>query len=279
MKKTRHIIFLLAIACCGAPARAELIENGNGLVTDTALNIVWTQNGNLFKTMAEASGDPSAFVANLISTVGGRVYDKPNIWDTPANSGYHLLSSSDFNTDTGAVTWYGAMAWVDYLNAIRYQGYADWRLPATLDTGAPGPQCANNFSDCGDYNVDAESSEMAHLYYVDLQNQSAYNADGSLKPGTCGVDWGMVNPGPFTNVQNNAYWSGTENVVNAAQPWFFATFFGSQGANHAKISPHFAWAVRSLEPSPIRTPAAAWLLGGWIAGVLALAARKDRSTP
>ena len=27
--------------------------------------------------------------------------------------------------------WFGAQAWINYLNVTNYQGYSDWRLPTT----------------------------------------------------------------------------------------------------------------------------------------------------
>jgi len=69
---------------------------------------------------------------------------------------------------------------------------------------------------------------MGYLYYVSLGNV----AGGPL-----------TNAGPFTGIQANDYWSGTEYAPNTVSAWFFFFFNGFQN-NNKKENYYYAWAVR-----------------------------------
>jgi len=256
-----------------AAEAALVVPAGNGLVVnDTDLNIAWTQDANLFKTMATASGNAATFVTTIINSVGGKIYDTPNAFDTPAGSGYRSLAASDFNTGSGTMTWWGAKAWVGYLNSISYAGQTGWRLPGTTDTGTPGCNFSYSGTDCG-YNVDPDSSELAHVFHDELGNQSPYTTSGSFKGGNSGVDWGVSNSGPFSNLQNYVYWSGTEYAPDPDTVWVLVTSSGRQ-LGGGKVDQYFGWAVRDGQVTAVPAPAAAWLMGSALLGLLGLGRRK-----
>lgn len=129
------------------------------------------------------------------------------------------------------VTWEEAVAWAANLSFTDgVNVYDNWRLPSTTDTGAPGCDFANSGTDCG-YNVDTASSEMAHLYFVTLGNQSYFTSagvDSGAYIGGTNPDSTLDNTGPFINLQSYGYWSGTEYASYTPAAWWFITSSGRQ---------------------------------------------------
>jgi len=179
---------------------------------------------------------------------------------------------ADANAAGTRMTWADANAWAAGLNV---NGITGWRLPTMIDTGAPG--CDFSFSggtDCGE-NVQTGSaattvySEMASLWYDTLGNLAYYGTAGNPpQPG-----WGLTNTGPFSNLQSNAYWSGVEHALYTSEAWYFFTGTGLQ-SYLAKNFIIYGWAVRSGDVSAVPVPAAVWLFGSGLIGLLGLARRK-----
>lgn len=204
--------------------------NGDGIrdaFYDTALNITWLADANA--NLANANLVPNVYVG-------------------------------------GNMTWGAAVSWADNLSI---GGYSNWRLPKFTDTGSPG--CQFSFSggtDCG-YNVQTVSgstvySEMAHLYFVTLGNLSRYNAFGVDRGGTMGVDYGLVNSGPFDNFEDlvsptvaTYYWLDSDYALNPVFAWAFVPADGGQYI-FSKVdlsSPRLAIAVHDGDiGSPIPEP-------------------------
>jgi hypothetical protein len=134
------------------------------------------------------------------------------------------------------------------------------------DTGASGCDIAYTGTDCG-HNVDTSTGEMASLFYDTLGNIAYYDTSGSGPQS----GWGLANTGPFTNLQSNYYWSGTEYAPRTVGAWRFNFNTGNQG-NFFKSSNGYALAVRSgdVAASVVPVPAAVWLFGsalgflGWM---------------
>jgi hypothetical protein len=198
----------LSLALVALTARASLIPiDGGRIVQDTANDTQWVSDANLFKTLANAGGDPAAFVHEVIAAAGGVIDDTPCQWDTPTYSGHYSLTVADFSPGTGHLNWYGAQAFIAYLNSIRYLGHADWRQPVTvvsfdydgftLTGTAPG-------------DILPASGELSELFYTELGARYAngdylnsvngyaalfhnledsynYATEGSADPGTAGL--------------------------------------------------------------------------------------------
>lgn len=101
MKKNAQGLLLAGFVLCalGNPGHAMLIDAGNGLINDTDQTLVWTQDANLFKTQYDADNGIVTDIINTVGSVDG-----------------HTLVAGDFNTTSGSMTWWGAMAWADWLD-------------------------------------------------------------------------------------------------------------------------------------------------------------------
>jgi len=192
---------------------------------------------------------------------------------------------------TAGVTmeWGAANAWVAGLNPYD-SGIMGWRLPMMIETGPTG--CIGgifehyNGEDCG-YNVKTTSgsppyptdtvySEMASMYYDTLGNLAWMDTSGNeSQPG-----WGLTNTALFDNLQNNAYWSGTEMTpccfpYNDYSAWYFKFTGGSQYFSRKEdAAPFHVWAVHDGDVGAVPIPAAVWLFGSGLIGLVGLARRK-----
>ncbi|MBW8072071.1 MAG: DUF1566 domain-containing protein [Ferrovum sp.] len=214
MKYKFKAVALFATGVLGAGiAQASLIADGPGLVYDNVANVTWSSDANLFGTMA--ASDPN--LINQIIAAVPTVHDTPNGYDTPSNSGNYNLTSSDFNS-AGHMDWFGAMAWAKYLDSINYLGHNTWIQPTTYNQSCIGFNCTN--------------SMLGELFYTGLGGTASqsittsHNASYSL----------------FTNVQNSAYWSGTEYASYPGYVWLFETGNGVQTAV-SKSTNLYSWAV------------------------------------
>lgn len=243
---------LMAIALCGLNANvsyAALESRANGtMVYDTDRNITWVANANLFKTLADASGNAASYVQSIILANNGVVHNTPNVYD--GGDGVYDLTAADFNTGSGGMTWFGAMAWA---NGLNYGGYDDWRLPVGVGGSTGG------------YNI--QTSEMGHLFYAELGGvalqpiSTQHDSDYAL----------------FGNIQRY-YWSGTEYLfgVGNSTAWTFDFNDGSQWSSFKNLqTPQlYAWAVRTGDVAAVPLPAGAWLFLSAILGTLALCRRR-----
>jgi len=250
LKKSFAVLLCVAAALgVAGSAQAALILTDGGLgVYDTTNNVTWTSNANLMATQAASySGGASAFVSAVIADSGGVIHDTPNFWDP---SGTYTLSANDFYTSYGSTDWWGAQAWVHYLDVTNYGGSNQWALPTTVDTvGSFG------YPNGGVGNPAQSSSQLAQLFYgglgqvADSSITTAHNANYSL----------------FSNVQSYIYWSGTEYFANPNYAWIFFTYYGSQVYDSKNYGFDYALAVSPGQVCAVPAvpePGAAWLLGG-----------------
>ncbi|HRX69609.1 MAG: DUF1566 domain-containing protein [Candidatus Competibacteraceae bacterium] len=243
-KRTLSVLaFTAALGFSGA-ANALLFDRGNGLIYDDVLDITWLADANLFKTQYDAD---NTVVNQIISAV-------PTITDS---TGTHNVVAGDFFTGGGGMTWWGAMAWAEWLN---FGGYDDWRLPTTLQ---PDSSCEYQSGGVS-YGDNCTGSEMGHMFY----NNLGATVGSSILNGS-----NTANLSLFSGIQNFVYWSGTEYAPGTYSAWFFNADFGNQFALNKDIE-NFAWAVRSgdvaaVDPS-IPEPGSLTLVGlglvglGWV---------------
>ena len=167
------------------------------------------------------------------------------------------------------MTWSTANAWAAALNPYG-SGITGWRLPTITDTGTSGCNWGYSGTDCG-YYVSTASSEMADMFYSTLGNLAYYSTSGtSNQPG-----WGLTNTGPFSNVQSYIYWSATGYAPNTSRAWFFNFATGNQ-YNDVKSNVFYAWAVHAgdVGASAVPVPAAAWLFGSGLLGLVGVGRKR-----
>ena len=158
--------------------------------------------------------------AALVDMNDGTIYDTDTQLSWLKDVNYAMTSGYDAD---GRMTWAASVAWAASLNdSGGFAGLTGWRLP-NADLSCYGYNCIN--------------SEMGHLYYAELGS----TAGGPLN-----------NTGPFTNLQENFYWSRTPYSPTPGHALYLGFMNGSQGGGEMASST-FAWAVTSARatPSPV----------------------------
>ena len=236
---------LLLLALMGfsltSTAQASLVARAGGMVYDDVNNLTWASDANLFKT--QAASNPN-LVSEIITANGGVIHDTPNFYD----NGTYTLTTADFITGTGAMTWWGAQAWA---NNLRLGGVTGWTLPTTADAANP-----NNYG----YNI--TTSQLGDLFYNQLGGVA-----GSSITTTHNANYNL-----FSNVQSYVYWSSSEYAPDPYDAWDFGTANGYQ-FNINKYSQFYAWAVRPGDVAAVPVPGAFWLFGSVMVGLMGLKRR------
>jgi hypothetical protein len=191
--------------------------------------------------------------AALIDRGGGLIYDDvlDVTWLQDAN--YAKTNGDDAD---GFMDWAVADTWaanLSYYDSVRDVTYDDWRLPTALNQNGSGPCFGFNCAD----------SEMGHLFYVDF---------GATDHTTVHTTGNPTELAKFTNIQDDGYWSGT--VFNSSQSWDFDFKNGSQNLVGNVNVNVLAWAVRSGDVSAVPVPAAIWLFGSGLLGLIGISTRR-----
>jgi len=235
MKHKKHLLALALLASVTTgSAQASLVDRGNGLLYDDVLNVTWLQDANYAHT-----------------------------------SGYALADS------TGAMDWTTATTWATNLN---YNGLTGWRL--ATNTPINGSSFNYNYSSDGTtdfaYNITSPKSELAYMYNVNLGLKDEYSTTGSYQPDFGvfgnGTNGAPANVGLVKNLSSFAYWSGAEFSTVSGDAWILNTYIGLQYSYH-KFEKLDAWAVRPGDVAAIPEPAAVWLFGSGLLGLLGLRRR------
>jgi hypothetical protein len=235
MKSAVSSTFGLLVACLPSLAGAALFDRGNGLIFDSTLNVTWQQNANLGST----------------NTFGLPVQ---------SNSTYTILAD-------GSMNWPGARMWIDAMNAANYLGYSDWRLPKIDSTFGFNFNLSYDGSTDAGYNVINTRNELAYLFYGSLGNLGQFDIQGNPNPPH------NLNAGPFTNLQQARYWTGTQLplFLGPNQAFTFAIGSGLKDWD-SKFSPFystFAWAVRDGDVTAVpEAPTLILLFAGLASGAL-----------
>jgi hypothetical protein len=238
----------------------------------------WLKNGNLLGSWLDnpaSAGYASReqLIAGIISASVhdgeiGKIYDNYH--------GSYSLSDADFakigdfpGATNGAVTWWAAHAFIDYLNSIRYGDSRQWRLPSIGEYPFSGFQ--RSYTDFG------------RLYYGELSKvgccsdpfkvQDGYGIFANNGKQT--VD-GAV--GPFVNVRSDIYWfdeemTGNQAFNDARRAWVFSQADGRQD-NFSKDYQFYVWPIRPEPASAVPLPGAAWLMGSFLFGFIGFKRRK-----
>ncbi len=160
--------------------------------------------------------------------------------------GNHLFYDTSLN-----ITWYDythspndqltQWSWTQNLNVTMADGrsFTDWRLPMTMGT-------TTGYTDEG---------EMGHLFYYDY----------------------LSDPDLFSNlIQNGVYWTMMGNYEHPDEAFYYS-FAGGQQWSGLKTTPLYALAVYDGDVgASVPIPAAIWLLGSGLLGLVGIRARVRR---
>jgi len=195
---------------------------------------------NILRTVITATALvlSSSTNAALVERLGGLAY-----YDDVAD----LTWLADANAAGTTMNWIDANNWAADLEVA---GVTGWRL-ADSDS-------------CSGHNC---SSEMGNLFYNVLGGSA-----GSSITTTHNTNYDL-----FSNVQSNYYWSATKYMHDADRAWVFGMSNGAQGNDYTYdfVSGYDAWAVQSGDVSAVPVPAAVWLFGSGLIGLVGFARRKQ----
>ena len=139
------------------------------------------------------------------------------------------------------MTWWGAQAWVNFLNAANYGGSNKWALPTTVDSSLSA-----GFPDGIGGDPPQSSSQMGQLFYGGLGQVAGQSITTTHNSGYA----------LFSHVLSNYYWSGTQDSGNPQAAWHFYTGNGIQNGGVSKTNAAYALAVAPGEVNAANTPAA-----------------------
>lgn len=207
-------------------------SHGVDLFYSSVSDVTWTKDGNLLGSMIANSGDTNGngtkdVIEDILKASTNKSYG--------STTGYYLDTSS-FETN-GRTNWWGANAFINYLNSISYGGVNNWVLP-TIATEA--------FSYNSPTNGIIKGDEFAELFGGELNGRAFYQP---LE--------GNAYVTPFDNAQLYAYWSGTEVATGSARA--FDTSSGFQ-FSYLKSSLFYAWAVSPGQIAAVPEPESVMML-------------------
>lgn len=224
-------------------------------------NATWTADANLLGTMINTQGYDT--VVNAIIAASPIIYDSPNYYDGSYNnydgdngrpfSGQYALSASDFtrpslSRNQGRTSWFGAKAFINYLNSINYAGSNQWAFPSQL--ALPTASASGN----------PEVGQFGELFYNELGGvHNAFIPDTST----------------FSNEKTRGYWQATEYPFAAlstpayAYSYAFNTATGDNGIE-TKPTQMYVWAVTPGNLTAVPVPGALWLFGTGLFGLFGL---------
>lgn len=208
--------------------------------------------------------------AALYDRGNGMIYD--DVLDITWLQDSNYAQTSGYHID-GHMTWGEANTWAAQLV---YGGYDDWRLPSARLMNPAFPCFADDGSCDQGYNI--TTSELGHMFYNNLGNQAYIvvtwppinDVNTSF---TDAVDGDTVS---FLNLEYDGYggfWYEEEFALSTNRAWDFHFLIGMQGST-VKSGTTNAWAVRDGDVAAVPVPAAAWLFGSALIGMISLKSRK-----
>jgi hypothetical protein len=249
--------------------------------------------------LAVSTSASAALVGRLETSPGSGVYQAYydtvlNItWLANANlAGTNTFGVNDIAPDGRIIHWTTAQNWIGAMNTASYLGYSDWRLPTTGPVNGTAMQQTysdNGTTDLG-YNISAPgtayagstASEMAYMFYNNLGNKGYYSPSCPADCSSFGPQpgWGLTNTGPFSNLQPGTsnltpatYWSGTLNPGGTVA-YAFDFKYGFQDTD-SQTPYTYAWAVRPGDVNAVPLPAAFWLFGSGLIGLIGFVRRRS----
>lgn len=198
--------------------------------------------------------------AALIERLGGLAY-YDNVadltWLADANAGAGSAfdnSTGNGSSNDGLMTWANANAWVASLDIA---GVTGWRLP---DVPAADFNCSESVIRPLGFNC--TDSELGNMFYnvlggaTGLSITTSHNSNYDL----------------FINIQSNLYWS--KELAEGYPLAYILNFSGGYQGTLDKVFSTSVWAVHDGDVSAVPVPAAVWLFGSGLIGLIGFARRK-----
>ena len=196
--------------------------------------------------------------AALMSRLDGQaVYDTDLNITWLADAHYLQNFSDPYGNPLGQMSWGAANNQIDLMNAenggLGHLGFNDWRLP-TADLA-----CDALYTACG---------EMGHLFYNELGGVAGTNI----------VTTHNTNYSLFQNLPpasyaytHYIYWTGTNTIHTDA---YFFDFNAGVQLQTNRVNALYAMAVRPGDVAAVPLPAAFWLFGSGLVGLLGFMRRR-----
>lgn len=216
--------------------------NGVDLIYSSVSDLTWSKDANLLSSMMQSQG--YSLIGAIINASPTITYN--TVYGISQKSTYNL-QYSDFDFFDRTASWFGAMAFTNYLNSINYGGSNQWRLPNAGNNPIQGYNQTDN--------------EFGQLFYTELSGV-AYN--------------NIPDTNYFNNEQTKAYWSGTETGAYAPdRVWLLSTYDGYRGYLN-RYYKHNVWAVTPGQVAAVPVPGAVWLMSSGLFGFLGLNRRNRK---
>jgi len=140
-------------------------------------------------------------------------------------------------------------------------GVSGWRLPYISVAAGAGPFTGTPVNCSTASEAACRDNELGYMFY---QNLSGTLFSSILTSGD--PDLAL-----FPTLQSSNYWSGTEYGSDDA--WLFFFSGGVQGRDGQGLN-RYSWAVHAGNVSAVPVPAAVWLFGSGLIGLLGVAKRR-----
>jgi hypothetical protein len=179
--------------------------------------------------------------AALVARAGGAAY-YDTVLDITWLADANYAATQDYGlagvSSQGQMDQATAQAWIGAMNLDNHLGVSTWRLPVAnpIDgvsydvnfTEDGSTDLARNLTGPGSAFDGSTENEMANLYFNTLGNTSSRDVSGALTG--CGISC-LSNTGPFANLSNILYWSGSASPTTDE---YFA--FSFNGVSDSRIN-------------------------------------------
>ena len=186
--------------------------------------------------------------AALISRLGGLAY-YDTVTDLTWLSDANYAQTSGFDAD-GRMSWIDANNWAANLNI---SGITDWRLPR-VNPDSDSDYTQTELSDFA-YNVLGQVDGTP----ISLAHNENYNLFSNI----------------LSDSHLNSYWIDEEfTIYDEPYAYIYEFIYGCSGCYNKQIYDGIAWAVHDGDIGTVPVPAAVWLFGSGLLGLIGITRRK-----
>ena len=164
-----------------------------------------------------------------------------------------------------ARNWDAANTWA---SGLTLGGVSGWRLPYISVAEGAGPFTGTPV-DCSTTSESAcRDNELGYMYYHNL---------GGIRNEEILINNDDPDLALFSTLRSYGYWSGTEfesSVDLFLDNAWLLDFDGGRSFTNGKIVPYYSWAVHPGNVGAVPVPAAIYLFGSGLLGLIGIARRK-----